>query len=430
MAAEVARQLRIHKKIELVLCFSPSVNVAYDFRAAMEQRTGLRFDGELGAHGRSMTYQAMLSLSDDFWALFERNRILVIFDEIHHCAGQELARANSWGQKIIKAIQGRAAFTLALTGTPWRSDRIPISLSSYCEEGKIHCDFSYGLREAVSDFVCRLPRICLVDNDNIQVDHIDAVTGFSSISELLSSSLCSYQTLIENEDLITFVLKKASSLLETIRQKSPNAGGLIVASSVMHAYEIARLLHLTVGEKACVVTHQSDEAQYLINRFKRDSMKWIISVGMISEGTNIPRWQVCCHLTRIRTELHFRQVLGRVLRQTSNYSEVGHLIIPAATEFIEFSKRISEEIPGTAEVNFLSMHIEDSSDGNHEVEAQSIRITQRNSESDFANVKAELFIADASSSIGKSDTVGDIRLNLFGRYRTELLSLTRHIQGG
>jgi len=122
--------------------------------------------------------------------------------------------------------------------------------------------------------------------------------------------------------------------------------------------------------------------------------------------------------------------LGRVLRQTSNYSEVGHLIIPAATEFIEFSKRISEEIPGTAEVNFLSMHIEDSSDGNHEVEAQSIRITQRNSESDFANVKAELFIADASSSIGKSDTVGDIRLNLFGRYRTELLSLTRHIQGG
>lgn len=218
--------------------------------------------------------------------------------------------------------------------------------------------------------------------------------------------------------------------LATIRQKSPNAGGLIVASSVMHAYEVARLLNLIVGEKPCVVTHQSDEAQYLINRFKRDSMKWIISVGMISEGTNIPRLQVCCHLTRIRTELHFRQVLGRVLRQTSNYSEVGYLIIPAATEFIEFSKRISEEIPGTAEVNFLSMHIEDSSDGNHEVEAQSIRITQRNSESDFANVKTELFIADASSSIGKSDTVGDIRLNLFGRYRTELLSLTRHIQGG
>ena len=218
--------------------------------------------------------------------------------------------------------------------------------------------------------------------------------------------------------------------LATIRQTSPNAGGLIVASSAMHAYVIARLLHLTVGEKACVVTHQSDEAQYLINRFKRDSMKWIISVGMISEGTNIPRLQVCCHLTRIRTELHFRQVLGMVLRQASSNSEVGHLIVPAATEFIEFSKRISEETPGSAEVKFMSMHIEKFSDGNDEKEPRSIRIAQRNSESDFANVKTDFFIADDSSSMSKSDTVGDIRLNLFGRYRTELLSLTRHIQGG
>ncbi|HCP01716.1 MAG TPA: diguanylate cyclase, partial [Rhodospirillaceae bacterium] len=37
---------------------------------------------------------------------------------------------------------------------------------------------------------------------------------------------------------------------------------------------------------------------------------------MISEGTDIPRLQVCCYLSRIRTELHYRQVLGRVLRRT------------------------------------------------------------------------------------------------------------------
>ena len=32
---------------------------------------------------------------------------------------------------------------------------------------------------------------------------------------------------------------------------------------------------------------------------------------MISEGTDIPRLQLCCYLSRIRTELHYRQVLGR-----------------------------------------------------------------------------------------------------------------------
>ena len=46
-------------------------------------------------------------------------------------------------------------------------------------------------------------------------------------------------------------------------------------------------------------------------------MAWIISVGMISEGTDIPRLQICCHLSLIRTELHYRQVLGRVLRMTN-----------------------------------------------------------------------------------------------------------------
>ena len=36
---------------------------------------------------------------------------------------------------------------------------------------------------------------------------------------------------------------------------------------------------------------------------------------MISEGTDIPRLRVCCHLSRIRTELRYRQVLGRILRR-------------------------------------------------------------------------------------------------------------------
>ena len=55
----------------------------------------------------------------------------MIFDEIHHCAGSNVDNANAWGEQIILNIQDKAKYTLALTGTPWRSDAAPIVLSNY-----------------------------------------------------------------------------------------------------------------------------------------------------------------------------------------------------------------------------------------------------------------------------------------------------------
>jgi len=130
MTAVLAHRLLQAGMIDLVICFSPSIIVSSDFQEALATHTHYRMDGLLGSRGRSLTYQSMLNLDDTFWALFSTHRIFVIFDEIHHCAGHCLENANAWGQKIIQHIQGRAAFTIALTGTPWRSDKIPIALSS------------------------------------------------------------------------------------------------------------------------------------------------------------------------------------------------------------------------------------------------------------------------------------------------------------
>jgi superfamily II DNA or RNA helicase len=72
------------------------------------------------------------------------------------------------------------------------------------------------------------------------------------------------------------------------------------------------------NEDAVVVTYRENEPTSIIQQFRYAQTKWIISVGMISEGTNIPRLQVCCHLTNIKTEMHFRQILGRILRMTTS----------------------------------------------------------------------------------------------------------------
>tara|TARA_R110001583_G_C5664901_1_gene409975 strand:+ start:4899 stop:5336 length:438 start_codon:yes stop_codon:yes gene_type:complete len=75
---------------------------------------------------------------------------------------------------------------------------------------------------------------------------------------------------------------------------------------------------------------------------------------MISEGTDIPRFQVCCHLSRIRTELHFRQVLGRILRrQTTDPAYISAwLYVLAEPSLAEFARRIGEDLPGQKVISF------------------------------------------------------------------------------
>ncbi len=429
MAATLAHNLLQAGMVDLVLCFSPSIIVSSDFQEALETHTHYRMDGLLGSKGRSLTYQSMLHLDDSFWALFRTHRVFVIFDEIHHCAGHCMENANAWGQKIIQHVQGHAAYTIALTGTPWRSDRIPIALSSYCQNQHIFCDFKYGLTQAVKDNVCRTPRITLIDNDRVLVKRGSDTEKYSSFAELLKLSNCSYQQLIDNEDLIVYLLKQSSKKLRQVRKHHGNAGGLIVAASVEHAHKIASILQRHLGESACVATYMEDNAQHTINAFKESGESWIISVGMISEGTNIPRLRVCCHLTRVKTELHFRQVLGRILRADLNNNGESFLYMPAEPSLIEFANRVAEEIPEANTINFDAMP--DKGDEN----ALAIQLNESPATRDDTQIILEQYPPKDSDKPKNIEQVWggsslaesyDATINIFGRFKHELLSLNAH----
>lgn len=158
MAATLARYLFDRNKIDLVLCFAPSCQVVEGFRTTFADVLGKRLDGFVGAVGAAYTYQAMEHRGEAFWRLLDEYRVFVVFDEIHHCAGHDPLLSNTWGQLILKKIQDRAAYTLALSGTPWRSDDLPIALARYSSpEGELICDYRYGLKEAIADGVCRSP---------------------------------------------------------------------------------------------------------------------------------------------------------------------------------------------------------------------------------------------------------------------------------
>ncbi|MGI2145043.1 DEAD/DEAH box helicase [Shewanella frigidimarina] len=347
MAAEVAAELFKQDLIDFVLCFSPSVNISQGIQKTFSHRLECRFDGVIGSVGCSYTYQGMLSFREDFWQLLKRNRVLVVFDEIHHCSGSNLEDSNAWGEEILLNIQEQAQYTLALTGTPWRSDQAPIALSRYTDpDNMIQCDYIYGLKEAVIDGVCRIPQIVLIDNDKISVtDEENKTKTYSCLDDLFKSSSISYQSVIKNHEAIRHTLMLATNKLKVIKQNTPYAAGLIVASSTKHAVYIFNMLKTEFSETAQIVTYKEDDPSFKINEFRNDSTNWIVSVGMISEGTDIPRLQVCCHLSRVKTELYFRQVLGRILRTNDSANQQAWLYTFAEPKLVEFANRIAEEIP-------------------------------------------------------------------------------------
>tara|TARA_B110000211_G_scaffold189077_1_gene215185 strand:+ start:16351 stop:17778 length:1428 start_codon:yes stop_codon:yes gene_type:complete len=432
MASELANHLLTKDLVDLVICFSPSSIVSQDFSESLQLKTKERFDGLIGAKGRSLTYQNLQFLNDDFWRLFTRYRVFVIFDEIHHCAGSNVDNANAWGEQIILNIQNKAKYTLALTGTPWRSDAAPIVLSNYMHPNhKILCDYVYGLSEAITDDVCRVPQIIAIDNNDISVVDDEETKTFTSFKCLLTQSIIPYQEIIENEKVIKYVISSAHEKLNKIRVVNRDAAGLIVASSVEHARQISALMKACFNEDSVVVTYRENEPTSIIQRFRHSKAKWIISVGMISEGTNIPRLQVCCHLTNIKTEMHFRQILGRILRITDSKNQEAIMYMPAEPKLLEYAYRVKQDVPLEADVvKFEKM--KPKVQGNLENNEESVVIFDK-TKSLKPNV--EFKIDDFESGISH-DILDEINVdehylttsyekvvNIFGRFQQEALAL-------
>lgn len=358
MAGELTKELLKKNAIDLVLCFAPSCQVVDGFRATFSRILGRRMDGYVGAIGDACTYQGMDAKGEEFWELFQQFRILAIFDEIHHCAGYDLQTSNAWGATIISRIQNQATFTLSLSGTPWRTDDKAIALGRYLATTRtLTCDYRYGLQQAIDDNVCRSPRITLIDNHNLQLiqkkPQNRLISNFDSFAHLLESSPLCFEDILWNEEVIDHMLDLGCKKLAQLRKRNPSAAGLIVATDTNHAKLIANKLQ-NRGENCRVATTKTGSAQDNINEFRSGIGCWIIAVGMISEGTDIPRLQVCCYLSRIRTELHYRQVLGRILRRTGINDDQAWLFVVAEPSLREYSRRISEDLPQDQAV--ISIH--------------------------------------------------------------------------
>jgi superfamily II DNA or RNA helicase len=291
--------------------------------------------------GAALTYAQVASQPQLHRMGATRTATLVILDEIHH-AGEEKA----WGEAVRTAFKD-AARRLCLSGTPFRSDNNPIPFVDYGEDGKSRADYSYGYGRAIRDEVCRQVDFHFYDGEMKWVD-----SGIVTSSAALSADLAAgdrssaLETALDPDTgWMKGVLQVADRALDDLRTEVPDAGGLVIAYRGDRARAYASILKELTGEEPTVVlSEDGPTANAGIEDFAQSGRKWLIAVRMVSEGVDVPRLAVGVYATKTRTEMFFRQAVGRFVRRGKDEEHAALVFAPALPGLRGMAAQIEQEI--------------------------------------------------------------------------------------
>jgi superfamily II DNA or RNA helicase len=339
-AAWMTTELLLQNRIERVIYVSPSAKlreqIVDDFKAwGIHLKENSYIESRKRELGVSVTYSHLTtnvkegkntySAADAHDHCCREMRTLVIVDEIHH-AGDCDVDPKAWAKEAKKAFKN-AAWVLCLSGTPWREDGLKIPFFDYNPENQRITSYKYDLTSAIRDGVCRIPVFHTHDAKDVEISQgFDSPQSVPLLSQANKKDANQCYSLIVNndDDIFLEIFIRANRKLNAIRTNSkhnfPNAGGLIVAPDINRAEEYAQLL-FRMGIHAEVVHGEADNPKEIIEKFKKGTSSWLISVQMVSEGVDIPRLALCVYASTVKTSVRFLQVVGRIIRKLSNHLE-------------------------------------------------------------------------------------------------------------
>jgi superfamily II DNA or RNA helicase len=297
-------------------------------------------------HGVAVTYATLAAGPGVHRRRCAEAGTLLIADEPHHM-GEEA----SWGRSTLDAFAA-ARFRLLLSGTPFRSDNTPIPWVAYDEDGVSRADYAYGYTDALLERVCRPVTFHTYGGEmEWMSDGRKRRADFGVVLPAAEAARRLRTALDPDGDWITHVLRDADQQLVDIRAgEHRDAGGLVIAADKEHAERLANRLARITGERPEVVTSDAADASQRIHRFANGSGSWLVSVLMVSEGVDIPRLRVGVYATSARTELFFRQVIGRFIRRTPGVGgggresdQMSHVFLPSDPTLKRLAVEIEEE---------------------------------------------------------------------------------------
>lgn len=374
MALQWSSQLR-DQGIDQLLVFVPTRNISAQWVQSSAAFGWGLIPNDLNYRGpdieaRVTTYQALSQdwRAEDLRRFVTRAPTAIIMDEYHHLALDGAnGSGNKWGARVANIVRAAGSYRLHLSGTPWRepgSGQL-IAGNDLSADGvwrhEPHFRYSYG--EAIRDGVCRVIQFAAYD---AKAQWTDLARGLRR-AELSADPTGEETRRILDGCLKTHgntwlpdVIREAHESLSEKRRHHPDAAALFIAEDRRAAKYAGELIEEITGVRpVVVVTGGSDdqeieelarEAHARLNAFAHSSEPWLVAVGMVSEGVDIPRLRVGVYGTRTKTALGFRQIVGRfVRRQGALDRSQAELFMPAVPELMEHGREIELSITKTFE---------------------------------------------------------------------------------
>jgi len=339
-ANKVARNYRDTYTAGKVIVITPSRHLRRQWRSVAATH-GIHlatkdFSGSLiDFDGVVTTYQAVEANPHLYKRLCNKYACFVIFDEIHHAAEKK-----KWGEALCFAFES-AERRLHLSGTPFKSDGEKIAFLRVANDGRYHVDFTYDYPTALRDGILRIAcfhryagEVSVSVDDQLFTWHTDDELNESDAARRLRG-------LLRSRSFTRGMLLDAKRMLDITRIDKSDAGALVACIDIAHANSVADLIAEIEGQRPDIATSDDDHASDVIDRFARNNHKWLVSVRMVSEGIDIPRLMVLGFLTNTSTELFFRQIVARVLRnQNTEFDGDAHIFMPDVAPLTDYAATI------------------------------------------------------------------------------------------
>ena len=317
----VAHRMLAEGRVGRVCIVAPTTHIARQW-AADAARYGLDIEPNRpnaagpeprDRHGVAVTYQTLAAGPKVHRRRCAEVPTLLLADEPHHMGDQA-----AWGRSAQAAFE-QARFRLLLSGTPFRSDNTPIPWITYDEDGVSSADYAYGYTDALLDGVCRPVTFHTYDGDMEWVSDGRRRRADFSVGLPAAEAARRLRTALDPEgDWIDHVLRDADAAPRPTcaPARTPTPAGSWWRSTWSTPTGSPTAWRRISGEPPMIVTSETAGASERIQRFASGSGRWLVSVLMVSEGVDVPRLRVGVYATTARTELFFRQVVGRFVRRT------------------------------------------------------------------------------------------------------------------
>ena len=398
LGALLARQALESGRARRIVIGAPTVHICHQWESALA-RVGVAIQAgranhegpePAGVHGVAVTYQSLTSASGRHLARSRDRATFVIFDEPHH-----IAEHGAWGDAVRRAFgHEEIAGRLLLSGTPFRTDRTPIPFVAYDDLGRAIPDYSYSYAQAITDHVCRpLEMVRFEGEMRWSSDGRDYEASFAE--EMNGRDRARrYRTALRAGVWLPTLLRAAHERLTGLRDHGghPDAGGLVICADQEHARSTAKMLQRVTGRAPVLVLSDDEFANSRIERFNRSIEPWMVAVRMVSEGVDIPRLRVGVYATVARTEMNFRQVVGRFVRRQAHLpgDQRAYLYLASDPDLLALARRLADAAPGGVALRDRTSYAEEALEQATEVGA---------AEEDDAELVPEWFPQDASAIV-------------------------------